>query len=248
MSEIKHFNPSNYQGLAIKNFKVNPLTTTQRNTYGGTLGLTDEGNTVYDKDLDKLFLWNGTAWINADTDEEIVLVANDPLVTTPTILTAGSKIIYSSLTGFFYSVTNPTTTPVITKIGDNVLNITSAISFDATKTDTIQFNNEGKVWLVDDDGTGLLINDGVEEIYAEWTGVALQVGDNTFDITNNSATVTNYRAGLVVPTKSLLKNSVSVDVENEEVIITKKAVSQTQFIVNSDIATTATITLQTLAK
>lgn len=249
MSAQKHFNPSDYQNLSIKNFKADPSTTVER--LAKTVGVADDGLLVWDTDEKKLYIWNGTAWQNADKDEEILVVTDDPLVTAPTTLTAGSKLIYSSDTGFLYIVTDPIGTPVITKIGDNIVNLGTATDFDATLIDTTQFNNDGMVWLVDDDGSAILLSDGYSNFFVEWTDYNLVAGDNEFDVsglTGTVPTITNYRTGVVAPSKSLLKNSVSVDVVDEEVVVLKEVVDTTKFIVNSDIATTATITVQFMGK
>ena len=251
MSTQKHFNPSDYQNLSIKNFKADPSTTAER--LAKAVGLSDSGVTVWDADENKLYVWNGTAWQNSDKDEEIVVVVADPLVTTPTNLTAGSKIIYCSDTNSFYRVVDPVGTPVITKIGDNIVNLGAATTFDVALTDTVQFNDAGSVWLVDDDGTAVLLSDGYDNYFVEWTNFPLAVGDNEFDVTGATGTapnVTNYVAGVVAPSESLLKNSVTVDAGGQEASILKAPVSTTKFIVNNgtDSIVTATITAQFAGK
>lgn len=54
-----------FQKVAIiKDFLLNPLSTTDRTTLGGTLGAGNEGLPVYDITLDKLFIWDGTDWMD----------------------------------------------------------------------------------------------------------------------------------------------------------------------------------------
>jgi len=52
----------------LLNARVHPLTTTDRTTLGGTLGLSDKGFIVYDITLNNLFTWNGTGWSGSSID------------------------------------------------------------------------------------------------------------------------------------------------------------------------------------
>jgi hypothetical protein len=47
----------------VMNLLLNPLTTAQRTTIGGTLGLSDQSYVCYDTDLDQQYFWDGTQWI-----------------------------------------------------------------------------------------------------------------------------------------------------------------------------------------
>lgn len=49
----------------ILNFKMYPLSTVNRNALSATLNNTDEGLSVWDTDLDELFVWSGTVWVRA---------------------------------------------------------------------------------------------------------------------------------------------------------------------------------------
>jgi len=46
----------------LLNFRVHNITTTDRGTLGGTLSGSHTGLTVYDTDLDALYVWDGSAW------------------------------------------------------------------------------------------------------------------------------------------------------------------------------------------
>jgi hypothetical protein len=259
MSNKKFFNSADFQHkLAIKNAIINPFVDlAAMNTLSTAQGYgnAQAGILAYNLAEKVFYQWNGTAWVTSDKDEE-VLVSSDVTfngTATPTdvTLTQGSNIIYhkdaeGDVTTWL--VTDPTGTPTFKRIDDDVINLGSATDFDPTKPDTIQYNDEGKVWAVDDDGTAVLINDGIEDFYSEWTDFSLVVGDNIFDISNGSATESNYVTGYAAPTKALLKNSVVMDVADEQAVVLVKASSTTQFIVNTDIATTGTITAQYPAK
>lgn len=52
-----------FQKNAITHVKIDPMTTSARTTYGGTLGVGDVGIVVLDTTLFTYFIWNGTAWL-----------------------------------------------------------------------------------------------------------------------------------------------------------------------------------------
>lgn len=64
MAFTDYFEDLNLNKNEIRLFKVNPLSTGDRTTLGGTLGISDEGIFVYDFTLDKPYFWDGTQWIN----------------------------------------------------------------------------------------------------------------------------------------------------------------------------------------
>lgn len=260
MSTKKFFNSADFQHeLQIKNAIINPfadLSAMNALSTAEAYGEAQSGILAYNLAEKVFYQWNGTAWVTSDKDEEILFSTdatfNGTATPTDVTLTAGTNIIYhQDITGLIttWKVSDPTGTPTFKRTDDKIVNISTATTFDTTKRDTVQYNDEGKVWLVDDNGTANLIIDGVKHFYSEWANVTLQVGDNTFDISNSSATASNYVVGYEAITKNLLKNSVGVDINDEDTnVIVIKAVSKTQFIVNTEIQTTATITSQYPAK
>lgn len=46
----------------LLNFRIHNITTTNRTTLGGTLNTAHKGLTVYDTDLQGLYVWDGSAW------------------------------------------------------------------------------------------------------------------------------------------------------------------------------------------
>lgn len=46
----------------VLNFRIHNITTTDRTTLGGTLNTAHKGLTVYDTDLQGLYVWDGAAW------------------------------------------------------------------------------------------------------------------------------------------------------------------------------------------
>ena len=46
----------------VLNFRIHNITTTDRSTLGGTLNTAHKGLTVYDTDLQGLYVWDGSAW------------------------------------------------------------------------------------------------------------------------------------------------------------------------------------------
>jgi len=48
----------------IKNFAAHNVTTAQRTTLGGTLGVSNKGIIVTDTDEPNVYYWNGSAWVN----------------------------------------------------------------------------------------------------------------------------------------------------------------------------------------
>ena len=59
----KYLHNLDVENNKVMNLLLNPLTTAQRTTIGGTLGLSDEGYVCYDTDLDQQYFWDGTQWI-----------------------------------------------------------------------------------------------------------------------------------------------------------------------------------------
>ena len=47
-----------------KGFLISRMTTSERTTFEATLGASEEGMLVFDKELDMLYSWDGTAWIS----------------------------------------------------------------------------------------------------------------------------------------------------------------------------------------
>ena len=84
--------------------------------------------------------------------------------------------------------------------------------------------------------------------YAQWTDFSLVAGDNTFDITDLSADISNWVAGFVAISPEILANSVTVNIDPNNVGYSIKIVSDTQFIVNAVAPITATITVQSVLK
>jgi len=117
MAETKKY----YHNIDADNNKIinpllNPLTTVQRTTIGGTLTLTEQGYVVFDTTLNQQYFWNGTAWIvvggsatwgaitgtlTAQTDLTAYLTANYyPLSTNP-----AGYLTSSALTPYLTSAT-----------------------------------------------------------------------------------------------------------------------------------------------
>jgi len=112
----------------VNNLLLNPLTTTQRLTVGGTLGLVDQGYVTFDTTLNQQYFWNGTAWIlssgittwgsitgtiTAQTDLTAYLAANYyPLSTNP-----AGYITSSALTPYLTSATAASTYEPIISAG-----------------------------------------------------------------------------------------------------------------------------------
>jgi hypothetical protein len=59
----KYLHNLNVVNNKVMNLLLNPLTTAQRTTIGGTLGLSDQSYVCYDTDLDQQYFWDGTQWI-----------------------------------------------------------------------------------------------------------------------------------------------------------------------------------------
>ena len=59
----KYLHTLDVSGNKITNLLLNPLTTAQRTTIGGTLGLTDQGYVTFDVSTNELYFWDGVTWI-----------------------------------------------------------------------------------------------------------------------------------------------------------------------------------------
>lgn len=65
MAEIRISIDQNHENNQIKNVVAHQVTTGQRTTLGGTLTVAQAGLFVYDTTDLNLYVWNGTAWVNA---------------------------------------------------------------------------------------------------------------------------------------------------------------------------------------
>ena len=130
------------------------------------------------------------------------------------------------------------------------------IIFNCDDTYTIVTNdvNEVRNMLVYDCDlcTTKTLSDIVQEngynYYAQWTDFSLVAGDNVFDITDLSASISNWKSGYVAISAEILANSVTVNIDPNNVGYSIKIVSDTQFIVNAVAPITATITVQSVLK
>lgn len=62
MAVTRHLEHIDLTNNSLLNFKTHPITTSARNTLGGTLGLSDEGIFVLDTDEDIHYFWDGIQW------------------------------------------------------------------------------------------------------------------------------------------------------------------------------------------
>jgi hypothetical protein len=82
--------------LSLLNAKLQPLTTTDKTTLGGTLSAGDEGLIVFDTDLNILQAWSGSAWVAtaATVSGSMVYYGTaSSLTTIPTTTAAGSTYV-----------------------------------------------------------------------------------------------------------------------------------------------------------
>lgn len=63
MADKKYLHNLDVVNNKVMNLLLNPLTTAQRTTVGGTLGVVDEGYVCFDTTLNQQYFWDGTQWI-----------------------------------------------------------------------------------------------------------------------------------------------------------------------------------------
>ncbi len=71
-------NASMHLKATNKGLLINSMTTAQRTTFTTSLGTGENGMMVYDNEENKLYLWNGTAWVT-DTDAQDIELTNNTL-------------------------------------------------------------------------------------------------------------------------------------------------------------------------
>ncbi|MEW7289142.1 T9SS type A sorting domain-containing protein [Aquimarina sp. 2304DJ70-9] len=71
-------NASVHMSSTSKGLLINRLNTDQRTTFAASLGTGENGMMVYDNEENKLYLWNGTAWIT-DTDAQDLELTDNTL-------------------------------------------------------------------------------------------------------------------------------------------------------------------------
>lgn len=108
MAEIKKYlHTLDIGNNKIINLLLNPLTTADRTTVGGTLGIADQGYVCYDTTLNVQYFWDGSNWIasGGGTGTVTGVTATSPITssggTAPVISTsmATNKLIGRSTTG-----------------------------------------------------------------------------------------------------------------------------------------------------
>jgi hypothetical protein len=101
----------------LKDFLINPLTTAQRTTLGGTLGAGNEGLPVYDTDLNTLYVWTGAAWGSTGSSVQTGLTPKGNVAfgdTEPASPTVGDLYVFTS------AGTNVWEGSTVVQVGDQV--------------------------------------------------------------------------------------------------------------------------------
>lgn len=99
----------------IKDVRVNPLTTAQRTTLGGTLSASHEGLEVFDTDLNYPYYWTGSAWNTASSGTQSGLTPKGSIAfngTEPSSPTVGDLYVFSSAGSNTWEGTN------VVQVGD----------------------------------------------------------------------------------------------------------------------------------
>lgn len=121
----------------IVNFRLNPLTTAQKTSLGGTLNSTHTGLSVFDTNLNQIFYWDGTAFVSGVAPLNGAMTykgAYSSLTTEPASALVGDTYILTTTGTLTWS--GVTFTPsAIVQNGDVVIKRT------ATAWDVIQGNS-----------------------------------------------------------------------------------------------------------
>ncbi|MCB9202816.1 MAG: hypothetical protein H6604_07210 [Flavobacteriales bacterium] len=125
---------------------------------------------------------------------------------------------------------------MLTQLAD-INNPTSASS----NGKALSVDANGKVILTDISNASSNTNNS-QYYYGEWTGIPIQAGVTSFDITQ--CPITNWTIGVEAITPTLLANSVTMNVGNSNAQVEIQPVSSTKFRVISNVAVNATITVQ----
>jgi len=154
----------------VTNLLLNPLTTAQRTTIGGTLGTGDKGYVCYDTDLNKQYFWDGTTWIVSGGVTSVT--ATSPLFssggTTPNITiqqASGSQAGYLSSTDWttFNSKQNAITNPVT---GTGTTDYISKWSSSTALTTSPIYDDTSNIRIEKNTIVGYNISDGKLSIYS----------------------------------------------------------------------------------
>ena len=150
----------------IKNVKLHPVTTTERNAMASTLNSNDIGMTVYDTLLKLLYSWDGNQWVSVSLDTvnssklteaynkmiQGITVTNTPTERTITLTTEdNSTISYTFNDAYVHTQTIPATQwivnhnlnkyPSVTIVNEINVEVIGDIVYTNTNQVIISFSN-----------------------------------------------------------------------------------------------------------
>lgn len=112
----------------LKDWRLNPLTTVQRNSLSGSLDFNHLGFVVFDTTIGGLFMWNGNAWITSSSPS-IDIEWNDPLIGTIDNMNATFTTTFNFIPGQINVFINGLLQKIITHyqtIGNNIITFTDS--------------------------------------------------------------------------------------------------------------------------
>lgn len=227
----------------IKNTRVHNITTTDRGTLGGTLSGPHTGLIVFDTDEDKLYLWDGAAWVAAGSTVSGAMVLKGVVAfnaAEPGTPATGDTYIFNS------AGTNTWEGSTVVEIGDSAVWDGTAWKFIQGNTVDATTSVKGVVELATDaeastgtDNTRAVTPSGITQWASDKkvakayfaSGVSL-VANTPFTVTHNLGL--QNRNAFVINVMDSSHNQVSCDVDSTDT---------NSLTVTSAVAITANITV-----
>lgn len=235
MASKQYFVDLDLNKQSLLNVKINPLTTVARTAL--TLGAGDEGMTVYDIDFDKLFFFNGSAWITYPDAVASVMTyqgAHTDLVNAPATTTVGSTYVFTGASGTL-------TWAGVTFAPSGVVSSGDMIVFrDATNVDIVQANDVTATTAVS--GNITLATDG-EVLTGTDSAKAVVSSSLTNYVTTKQLARTYFIAGVSLVANTPLTITHNLALSNKNAFVCRVSSGDSDITCDIDAVTINTLTL-----
>jgi hypothetical protein len=176
---IKYYHNLDVVNNKVMNLLLNPLTTSQRNTVGGTLGVNEEGYVCFDTTLNQQYFWDGTQWIVVGGGSGTLVAlpfTTDHLAATNNQYVIGDLVWY--LGDVYRCIANndsltPSTSPLYwTNLGAGFPLVQQPADWNSTSGNN-QILNKPTI------PTGTVTGSGTVDYITKWTPTGTALGDSS---------------------------------------------------------------------
>ena len=176
----KYFHNIDAVNNKVMNLLLNPLTTAQRTTIGGTLGTADEGYVVWDIDLDQQFFWDGTAWVlTSGTTPDLQQVTNVGNTTTNDLIVVNGNILTHYKNGSIYrenTITGDDCSIIFPLLSNKTWTFPLNDGYIPVTVNGVPADITGEITIPV--GTGTVLGSGTLNYLSKWTPDGITLGDS----------------------------------------------------------------------